>query len=151
MSDETPTLAERRERLERKANVIRSRIMRRVDALDTRRHQVTAIAKQGQRFAIPAAVALVGGAVIAAGLFFGAKRLLARKPEKTLGTQLRTLLAAWSPPPKRPSILDEAVRRLVLTSVTIVTTEVARRSVMNLVDGRSIAGRRLTTEPRDPG
>ena len=41
MSTKSSELEVRRARIERKANVIRSRLLRTLDALDTRRHQVT--------------------------------------------------------------------------------------------------------------
>ena len=143
MSDQPLTITERRERLERKANVIRSRLLRRIDALDTRRHQVTALAVSSRKYALPAGIALVGGVAVVAGLAFGLKKLFARKPEKNLGTHLRSVIDALQIQPPRPSMMSELMRRVVLTSATILATEAARRTAMSFFDGRDFRGRLL--------
>ena len=136
MSTDTLSVEERRARLERRANVIRSRLLRTIDEIDMRRHQITAIAQHGKRLAIPATVVVVGGALLAAGLLFGAKRLFAKKP--TLGDEARRIIGGFRVQ-KRPSILEEAVRRLVITSVTIVAGAAAKRGAQYFIEGREPA------------
>ena len=49
--DKALSLDEQRSRLERRANVIRSRLLRTIDALDNRRHQVQEIGHHAKRLA----------------------------------------------------------------------------------------------------
>lgn len=136
MSLEKLGIEERRARLERRANTIRSRLLRTIDELDVRRHQVTAIAQHGKRLAIPATVAVVGGVLLAAGLLLGAKKLFTKKP--TFGDEARRIIGGFRVQ-KQPSVFDEAVRKLVVTTVAILGAAAAKRGAQHLFEGRSPA------------
>lgn len=141
------SIEERRERLERRANVIRSRLLRTIDALDTRRHQVVEISGHVKRLAVPAAGIVAGVAVLVAGTTFAIGRMLKHRRERYLSVRLQKWLAPMVQPPK-PSLLEEIVRKLALTTVSIVATELTKRAAKNIVDGRLPSGHLLTMLPK---
>lgn len=141
------TIAERRERLERRANVIRSRLLRTIDALDTRRHQVVEITGHVRRLAVPAAAIVAGVALLVAGATFAIGRFLKRRVERRLSVRFRKWIAPMVQPPK-PSLLEEIVRKVTLTAVTIIASELAKRAAKNVVDGRLPGGHLLTMLPK---
>jgi hypothetical protein len=140
------SIRERRERLERRANVIRSRLLRTIDALDVRRHQVTEIGGHVKRLALPVGGVVVGVALLVAGTTFAIGRLLKRRKDRLLSTRFKKWLAPMVQPPK-PSLLEEVVRKLTLTFVGIVGGELARRASKNVFDGRMPSGHLLTMLP----
>jgi hypothetical protein len=140
MSDHDLSLDERRSRLERRANVIRSRLLRRIDALDVRRHQVTQIGHEAKRLAIPAAAIVGGILVVAAGLTFAIKGALRWRRSRSFSYRLGKAFEPLRQEP-RPSIFSEALRKATMTAVGIVAAELARRGTKNAFDGRLPGGR----------
>ena len=145
MSTKTKALAlsleEQRSRLERRANVIRSRLLRTIDALDDRRHQVQEIGHQAKRLAKPVAASLVGALVIAAGTTFAIRALAQRSREKNFSYRLAKALAPLRAEP-RPSFWKQALRTMALAVVAVAASEVAKRSAHRFLQrdhGRPVA------------
>jgi hypothetical protein len=132
------SLHEQRSRLERRANVIRSRLMRTIDALDNRRHQVEEIGHHAKRLAVPAVAGLVGIAVAAAGTSFAIRALLERRRERSFGYRLGKALAPLRQP-ARPPFWQDALRKLALTAIGILASELAKRGAVGLLNGRGPA------------
>jgi hypothetical protein len=143
------SLDERRSRLERRANVIRSRLIRRIDALDTRRHQVTQIGNEAKRLAAPVLASLLGLAAVAAGMTFAVRAVMRRRRERLFSYRLARALEPLRYE-ERPSVLADALRKAAITGVGIVVTELARRGMKNLFDGRMPLRRQLRAAPDDP-
>lgn len=61
--------AERMERIERHANVTRSRLLRAIDALDHRRHVVQRTSMEVRRAAVPSLAIMMGVALVATAAF----------------------------------------------------------------------------------
>ncbi|HEY8077883.1 MAG TPA: hypothetical protein VIF62_27345 [Labilithrix sp.] len=129
------SLTEHREILERKANVVRSRLLRTIDALDTRRHQVKEISEHMKRIAVPATAIVAGIAAITAIGAFTVVKLVRSRRERHLSYRFGEWLSARTAP-KRPSILEDAVRKVVVSVLGIVATEAAKRVAKNVLDAR---------------
>jgi hypothetical protein len=140
------SIAERRERLERRANVIRSRLLRTIDALDTRRHQVVEISGHVKRLAVPAAAIAAGAAVVVAGATLAIGHLLKRRHNRLLSVRVQKWLAPMVQPPK-PSLAEEVLRKLTLTTVSIVATELVKRAAKSVANGRLPGSHLLTLLP----
>lgn len=138
---------ERLARLERKADVLRSRFARALDALDTRRHQVMEVGKQAKAMAKPALMtllgvgALVGLGVLAVGAAWRAKRQrrLSNRLSDGVAHAIQRVDAA-----RKPSLARQTFERLILTAVTFAATELAKRAAKNAADGRFPGGRLAT-------
>ncbi len=133
---------EERDRLERRANVIRSRLLRAVDALDTRRHQVAEIGGHVKRLAVPVGAAIIGIALATAAAAFAITRLIKVRAQRRLSARLGKWLA---PKPKRPSIFEDALRKVTVTVLGIVAGELAKRMAKNVMNGRLPEGRPVLT------
>lgn len=128
--------------LERRANVVRSRLMRAVDALDTRRHQVTEIGVQAKEAAPKVGLSLLGIAALSAGSFLGVRAYLKSRRERVLSYRVKRLLGALPLRVERkPPFAVEALQRLAMTALTVLVTEATRRSLKNVIDGRLPDGR----------
>lgn len=134
--------AERRARLERRANVIRSRLFRTIDALDHRRHQVAEVTHHVKRLAKPVAVTAFGVAAACVALGIGVTALVRHRREKRLSYQVSQFLDRFRVE-KRPSILEDVLRKAAVSVTTIVAAELAKRGARNLLDGRSPLDRAL--------
>jgi hypothetical protein len=132
------SLAEQRSRLERRANVIRSRLLRTIDALDNRRHQVQEIGHHAKRLAVPAVAAVVGVVVIGAGTTIAIRALVQRRRERSLSYRVNQALAPFRQP-KRPPFWQEALRKLALTAIGILASELAKRGALGILNGRGPA------------
>lgn len=128
MSPKTKALSleEQRARLERRANVIRSRLLRTIDALDNRRHQVQEIGHHARRLAMPVGAAFLGAAALTAGATFGVRALLRRRRERSFGYRLSQALAPLRQV-RRPPFWQEALRKVALTALGIVASELVKR------------------------
>ena len=126
------SLDEQRSRLERRANVIRSRLLRTIDALDNRRHQVQELGHHAKRLAMPVGAAFVGVVVLTAGATFGIRALIRRRREQNFGYRLSMALAPLRQP-KRPPFWQEALRKVALTALGIVASELAKRGAHSLL------------------
>jgi hypothetical protein len=136
------SLVEQRERLERRANVVRSRLLRTIDALDTRRHQIAEISGHVKRLAVPTVATVIGIAVATATAAFAITRIVRVRRERHLSYRLGKMLSPMFQQ-KRPSILEDAARKVTLTVLGIVATELAKRTTKNVLDGRMPEGQRL--------
>jgi hypothetical protein len=119
--------------LERRANVVRSRLLRTIDALDSRRHKVEAIGAEAKKMAIPVAASFAGVVVLTVGVVLGIRSLVRRRRSPIDNALAR--LDRWRAP-RRPSLFEEVGRKALTAAVTIITTEVARRTMKNVLDGR---------------
>jgi len=131
---------EHRKLLERRANVVRARLLRTIDALDSRRHQVENIGATAKKVALPVAASFLGIAVVAAGTVLGIRAVLKSRHNRLLSTRIENAIERWRPQ-RRPSLLSEGLRKALLTAITVVATEAARRTVKNVIDGRLPDGR----------
>ena len=134
MSDTTKALSldEQRSRLERRADVIRSRLIRTIDALDTRRHQVQEIGHHAKRLAAPVAASVAGLVVVAAGTTMLIGALIERSRSRKLSYRVSKALAPFRAEP-RPSFWRQALRRAALSVIGLVATEIASRGVRRLL------------------
>ena len=141
-----PDLQGQRSRLERRANVIRSRLLRTIDALDARRHQVTEIGHHAKRLAIPVAASLVGIAVVAAGTTFAIRALVERSREKSFGYRLAKALAPLRRE-RRPPFWQEALRKVALTALGIAAGELVKRGAKSLNQPLGLRSARSSAAP----
>lgn len=139
MSPKTKALSldEQRSRLERRANVIRSRLLRTIDALDNRRHQVQEIGHHAKRLAVPVAASVVGGLVLVAAAAFTVRALVERRRERHFSYRLSKAIGPFRAEAK-PPFWQDALRKVAMTALGIVATELAKRSTHALLDGRTI-------------
>lgn len=140
-----PTPSERMRRLERRADVVRSRLVSAVAALDTRRHQVVEIGRQAKKLARPAALSAVGvAAVVGLGAMALGFALTRRRKPKTLGDHLLARIEDLDLGRfvrREPSLLRRLAEKTALSLVSVIAAETARRAMKNLVDGRLPDGR----------
>lgn len=129
------SVAEQRSRLERRANVIRARLVRAIDALDLRRHQVQKIGHDAKRLALPVAGSLFGIVVLAAGTTFALRAVMERRRERYFGYRFAKAIAPFRAP-ARPTFWGEAFRRVALTVIGIVAAEVATRGARRYFEAR---------------
>lgn len=121
------TLDEQRSRLERRADVIRSRLLRTIDALDKRKHHVQEISQKAKRLAMPVGAAFVGMLLLSAGAVLVVRSLAHSRRERRLGYRISRALEPLRA--QRPSFWGEALRRVSLTALAVVATELAKRGV----------------------
>lgn len=134
MSAKSLALEEQRSRLERRADVIRSRLLRTIDALDNRRHQVTELGHHAKRMAVPIAASVVGIAILAAGTTFAVKALIERRRERRFGYRLAKALAPFRQPPRTP-FWQDALRKVTLTALGIIASELVKRGAHGALQG----------------
>jgi hypothetical protein len=139
MTTKSLSLDEQRARLERRANVIRSRLLRTIDALDNRRHQVQEIGHHAKRLATPALFTAAGVAALGFGTAFLIRAIVVRSRERHFGYRLRKAIEPYRTEP-RPSLMSEVVRKVTLTAVGILATELAKRGARAVANGRPLAG-----------
>jgi hypothetical protein len=138
MTTKSLSLDEQRARLERRANVIRSRLLRTIDALDNRRHQVQEIGHHAKRLATPLAVTAAAVAAVAFGSAFLIRALVVRRRERHFGYRLRQAIAPFRTEARLP-LWQEALRKVTLTFVGIVAAELAKRGALAVANGRPLA------------
>jgi hypothetical protein len=133
------SLEERRSRLERRAEVIRSRLFRHVDALDARRHKVTDQVEDVSRRAkqvVPAAI----GVVVASGILVGAGISLISWAFRARKKQLLSYRIAQAIEPfraeRRPSVLGEVGRKVLVSLVTVFASQFARIAAKKAASGQ---------------
>ncbi len=136
MSTKSLALEEQRSRLERRADVIRSRLLRTIDALDNRRHQVTELGHHAKRMAVPVAVSVVGVAIVAAGTTFAIRALFERRREQSFGYRLAKALAPLRQPARTP-FWQDALRKVTLTALGIIAGELVKRGARGVLQGRA--------------
>jgi len=128
MSTKTKALSldEQRSRLERRANVIRSRLLRTIDALDNRRHQVQEIEHHTKRLTAPMSTTAIGMVVLAAGTTIAIRALIEHRRERHFGYRLSKALAPLRREQK-PPFWQEALRKVALTAIGILASELSKR------------------------
>ncbi|AKU94654.1 hypothetical protein AKJ09_01318 [Labilithrix luteola] len=146
MTMQLSTAGDERERLEQRANAIRARLLRTIDALDFRRHQVSEVGHYAKRVAAPVVLTFVGLAVVSAGATFGVvgavRRRRRRRWDRRLGNRLAPL-ARQLRGEKKPSIAAEVLRKGALAAASVLVTQLAKRAMKNMLDGKLPSGRRL--------
>lgn len=136
----SPDLDKHMDMLERRANVVRSRLLRTVDALDVRRHQVATLGTKAKA-AVPKIGALLFAiASASAGAVLGLRHWFRRRRGNLLVVRARRLFDQLRIE-RQPSTGALIVQRVTLTVVTMVATEVSRRAMKNFIDGRHPDGR----------
>lgn len=146
MSMQLSTAGEDRERLERRANAIRARLMRTIDALDLRRHQVSEIGYYAKRVAKPVVLTFVGIAVVSAGATYGVVSAVRKRRRNRWDRRLgRTLapVARQLRGERKPSVAAEILRKGALAAASVLATHLAKRAMKNVLDGKLPSGRRL--------
>ena len=134
-ADKVVPPSERMRLLEQKANVIRSRLLRVVDVLDTRRHQVVELGAHARQMVKPVALSLVG---IAALLGVGAIAVgltVATRRRRSLRGRVSHALQKLELVPQ-PSLARRVFEKITLSMMTVAATELAKRMAKNVVDGR---------------
>jgi hypothetical protein len=129
---------ERRSSLERRANAVRARLLRTIDALDSRRHQVQEIGHHAKRVAVPLLGTVLATVVLAAGSVLAIRVLARRRREGELSVRIARLVEPFRIARPLP-FWQGAARKLSLTVLTILVSELAKRSAKALLDGRVLA------------
>jgi hypothetical protein len=135
--------ADRMKMLERRAKVVRSRLVRAIDSLDSRRHQIETIGATAKRVAMPMALsavgilALFGASAVAFGIAIKRKRQ--RRFSYRLVQSIRELDLV-----QRPSFLRRMLEKGAMSLVTLALTEAVKRASKNVLDGRLLDGRLAT-------
>lgn len=139
---------DRTSQLERRARVVRSRLLRAVDALDVRRHQIAELGRQTKRIAIPAALSALGIAVLVGVGVVTVTVALARRRRRSLSYRLtQGVSAGASKAMKRleamgqPSLVRRVLDKVTLTALSLAAGEVTKRLARNALDGRFADGR----------
>lgn len=131
---------ERMRRLERRANVVRSRLLRAVDALDSRRRQISNVGKQAKRLVVPAALVALGVVALIGGSVFAVGYALKKRRRRSLSGRVSTAVQVFDRA-REPSLARRVLERITLTVVSIAATEIAKRTTRNALDGRAFDGR----------
>jgi hypothetical protein len=121
--NEPPSPSDRVNRLERRANVVRSRLLRTIDVLDARRHHAADVGGHAPVLAAETAGIV---AIAVAGIVGVRHVVLARRARRDgpLAGLVRGLRRE-----RRPSFLSEALRKVVISVACVVAAELARRLV----------------------
>jgi hypothetical protein len=124
-----------RENLERRANLLRNRFLRRLDTLDRRGHELVNVASelrtQTQR-ALPVALGIAGAAVVVgAVVYINAERRRRRSPQYFLERLLGE--------PPRQSALRSAIKGAARALAVKALQTVARRAVERLGEASAAA------------
>ena len=142
------TLEEQRSQLEQRANLIRSRLLRTIDALDKRRHHVQELRHQAKRLAMPVGAAFVGMVLLSAGTVLVVRAIVNSRRERRLGYRIARALEPQRVQ-RRPSFWSDALRSVSLTALGIVATELTKRGVRVLASSPAAQARSKTrTSPR---
>lgn len=121
--------ADEREQLERRAKVVRERLVRRLDALDQRRQDLEAVVSgvaQNAKRVLPAIVG-VASAVVVVGLAVRARRK--RRREERFQQVVSLLLPPPPPVPQRPNPLKDGLKQAALGILLRVAQRVAERAL----------------------
>ncbi|MBX3263478.1 MAG: hypothetical protein KIS78_13460 [Labilithrix sp.] len=139
-SDDDMPPSERMQRLERRANVIRERLFRAVDALDARRHQVVRIGTEAKKMVKPAAISLLGVAAVVGVGAFALGLALRKRRRRSLKGAVSHALQGLDIVPQR-SLSRRVFESITLSVLTFAATELAKQAAKNLLDGRLPSGR----------
>jgi hypothetical protein len=135
-----PSADEQIDILKRRADVVRSRLLRAVDALDARRHQVKWIGAHATSLAVPALLSVAGVLTLfgASAAFF----VLGTRARRRRSLGYRASLALQKLDfVGRPSLARRVLERVTLSIAGIAATQIAKLVTQNVVDGRRPDGR----------
>jgi hypothetical protein len=118
---------ERRARLEQHADVVRSRLSRRLDELEERRDHIVAFAKRATR--PPVSVVLLGSAALV-GAVIVARQLRRRRPNR--GQRFGAAMLGV-PAQKPEGFLAKALKRAALSFVATLVQRVSTRGLDHLL------------------
>lgn len=147
-NDVDTNLSEERSRLLRRADQTRARLLRTIDAIGERGQQIKEVGGYAKKFAVPVAATFVGIAALAAGATLGVRALARHRKNKALGNRIAETLVPVREAivgERRPSVVEEAVRRAAVGALALVLKELARRSLKNVMNGRLPGGQQLPT------
>lgn len=113
--------------LERRASVVRSRLLRTIDALDQRRHRVVELGQNIERKAVPVGAAVGGLIAVVGTVAFAAHRISVKRHENEWRNVLARTLGRSRP--ERPSFIGEAARKVGLSLLVLLVNEGAKRAV----------------------
>ncbi len=142
MSRDEPSVVELRNRLERRANLARAKLLRTLAALDVRRHRVTEGRQLARRVATPVATSLVGVVAVAACAVALARTLVLRQQRKSLAYRLGERVAPFRRAmmgDKPAPFVSTAGRRLIVGLVGAGAAELAKRIVREVFTIRADA------------
>jgi hypothetical protein len=130
----SPTTITKHDLLERKANIVRARLLRTIDALDRRRHAVTDVGEDAARLvkraALPVGAGLGALLALTGVISFALHRRAERARRRHLGYWIGK--AFLPPPPPRPSFIGETLRKATMAVVVAGLTELAKRQAAAL-------------------
>jgi hypothetical protein len=138
--NEELSVDDRMSRLERKAKVVQSRLLRAVDALDARRHQVTEIGHQAKKLAVPAALSVLGMAALVGVGALSIGFVLRSRRRRSLSSRFSHAIRRMDLV-HQPSLGKRIFDKVALSLVTFAATEVAKHVMKNVADGRLLDGR----------
>ncbi|MBX3206997.1 MAG: hypothetical protein KF764_18265 [Labilithrix sp.] len=133
------------ELLERQANVVRTRLLRAVDALDARRHQVVEIGAQAKKMVKPAAISLFGAAALLGVSALALGLGLRRRRRRSLPGAVSRALRGLDVVPK-PSLSWRVFESVAVSVMTFAATELVKQAAKNFIDGRLPSGRLMVGE-----
>ena len=144
-NEEVP-VDERMKRLERRARVIRSRLLRAVDALDARRHHVVEVGEHAKEVAKPAALSLLGIAALFGASVFAFSLALKVRRRRSLSYRMSEAIKRFDLGKRlnlvdQPSLARRVFEKITISVTTFAASELAKRLSKNLVDGRLPDGR----------
>jgi len=148
------SLEDKRSRLERRATVVRSRLLRAVDALSARSHDATELGHQARAVVVPVAWSAMAVAVAAATTALTVRWVIDRRNERRLGRQIaralgpagasasRALRATVAPmmEASRPSMFAGLLRPVVRFGTTLAilaATDLAKRAIAERLEARA--------------
>ncbi len=120
------TLADTRAPLEHRANVLRSRLLRTIDALDHRRKQVEKLTRDAKKLAAPVGLAAIGVIVATIAVGIGVRAMSRRRREQDIAHRIGRFLREVRRE-RRPSLLEDVARKVVVTIAGFAAAEAAKR------------------------
>lgn len=114
--------------LERKADLVRGKLIRTVDALTRRRHEVVEI---GENVAIPIAISIAASAALLGTsiVIYGFTR------RQTLFDRIMKKIEAAA----RPSLARRMFDKVALTAVSVAANEIMKRQVVKALEGKKVS------------
>jgi hypothetical protein len=147
-TEKHPSVAAHLRLLERRADVVRSRLIRTIDALDNRRHRVTEMGTHAKKLLVPIVACVVGAAVVAVGVGFGLKAMFRARRRRSFEWRAKSAFGRLRVEKKAP-YWQQLLQKAGLTLVTMAATELGRRVTKNALDGRTPDGRLLVGKALD--
>ena len=137
---------ERRENLEREAEVVRTRLSNRLSLLDRRKDRMIDKVKAMSRPPLLIAVLVGGGLALTAAIFI--VRKLRNRPSELQRLLQEFMVEAKLIPPQPESPLKTAIKRGLASGVAIGLREVGKRSVERLLTPSDVDVKVNVNEPK---